>query len=125
MDEKIFNLRRYYFSFLYLSFVYVAVLILVIGKSVKPAQITDIEGIILGSIGVIPAAIIVLKKIKHIYEKSIYTKLLLLGQLPLVVGTIFSIFKSNYVYFFVEYLLFLLTYLLLLPTRKAVKNERA
>ncbi|MDQ7055122.1 MAG: hypothetical protein Q9M89_00880 [Persephonella sp.] len=51
MDEKIFHLRRYYFSFLYLSFVYVAVLLLVLGKDVKPAQITDIEGITLGSMG--------------------------------------------------------------------------
>ena len=125
MDKKIFNLRRYYFSFLYLSFIYVAVLILIIGKSVKPAKITDTDGIILGSMGIVPAVIIILRKIRYVYEKGIYIKLLLLGQLPLVVGTIFSIFKSNYVYFFVEYPIFLLTYLLLLPTGKAVKNERA
>ncbi|MBK3331876.1 hypothetical protein GWK41_02190 [Persephonella atlantica] len=125
MDEKIFNLRRYYFSFLYLSFIYVAVLIMVIGKGVKPVQITDIEGIILGSVGIVPAVIIILRKIRYIYEKSVYIKLLLLGQIPLVAGTFFSIFKSNYVYFFVEYPLFLLTYILLLPTRKAVKDERA
>ncbi len=125
MDEKIFNLRRYYFSFLYLSFIYVAVLIIVIGKGVKPVEITDVEGIILGGLGIIPAVIIILRKIRYIYEKNVYIKLLLLGQIPLVVGTFFSILKSNYVYFFVEYPLFLLTYILLLPTRKAVKNERA
>ncbi|WP_456392134.1 hypothetical protein [Persephonella sp.] len=127
MNEKIFHLRRYYFSFLYFSFVYLALLILVLRNNVKPVETGFVEQLLVGITAVVPAYILFKRKTGYIFGKNTYMKLLVLGQLPLVLGTLLSLMASNYIYFFLSYPIFLIAFLLLLPTRKAVEreNERA
>ncbi|NPA57818.1 MAG: hypothetical protein GXN94_00845 [Aquificae bacterium] len=122
MNEKLFHLRRFYFSFLFGSFIYLAILLLVIGKDTKPAEITVVDRLLLGITGIAPAYIFLLKSRKKLFKAENYIKALLIGELPLLVGTVLSIWKGNYIYFFLAYPIFLITALLLLPTKKSVEN---
>jgi len=126
MDEKIFQVRRYYFSFLYLSFLYLAVLILILRNNVKPVESEFLDQLIVGLTAVVPAYILFKRKTGYIFDKKIYLRLLTLGQIPLVIGTLLSLMTTNYIYFFLSYPIFLISFLLLLPTKGAVerKNER-
>ncbi|WP_293444688.1 hypothetical protein [Persephonella sp.] len=123
MNEKLFDLRRFYFSFLYLSFVYLGILLLILGSSVKHSQPDVMSQTILGLTGIVPAVILFLKKTRYIFEKKVYIKLLVFSQIPLIIGTVLSIVHFNYTYFLISYPIFLASCLLLLPTKKSVERE--
>ncbi|WP_096999704.1 hypothetical protein [Persephonella hydrogeniphila] len=123
MNEKIFNLRRMYFSFLYTSFIYIGLLLLILGKNVKPVKISFFEESVMAITGIIPAIIFFLKKTGYIFEEKRYAVLLLIGQIPLITGSLLSFIYSNYIYFFISYPIFLLVALVLLPTKKSVEKK--
>lgn len=123
MSEKLFKLRKYYFSFLYLSFVYLAILMLILGKNVKTFQLDFIIETILIITGIIPATFYLLRKTKYIFTENIYIKLLIVGQIPLLIGFLLSFFLKNYIYFLIAYPIFLLAYLVIIPTKKAVEGK--
>ncbi len=123
MNEKIIDLRRFYFSFLYVSFIYLGVLILLLGNNVKPSEPDLTTQTLIGFTGVIPAVIYFLKKSKYIFEKKLYIKLLIFCQIPLIVGTVLSLIHLNYIYFLISYPIFITGCLILIPTKKSVKGK--
>ena len=124
MNEKLFDLRRFYFSFLYLSFIYLGILLLFLGKRVKPLEPDITWEIIIGLTGVVPAVILFLKKTRYIFEKRIYIRLLILSQIPLIVGAAVSVINLNYTYFLISYPIFIAGCLILLPTKKSVERKK-
>ncbi len=123
MNEKLFDLRRFYFSFLYLSFIYLGILLLILGSRVKHSQPDLISQTLLGLTGTVPAVILFLKKTRYIFEKKVYIKLLIFSQIPIIVGTVLSMIHFNYIYFLISYPIFLAGCLLLLPTKKSVEGK--
>ncbi|WP_457639989.1 hypothetical protein [Persephonella sp.] len=123
MNDRIFELRRFYFTFLYLSFVYLGLLMLVLGKNVKPVNPGMFEQLLIGLSAVIPAYILFKRKTSYIFEKKEYLKLLTAGQIPLIIGTALSAVYSNYLFFFLSYPIFLTAFFILLPTKKAVERK--
>ena len=124
MKEKLFDLRRFYFSFLYLSFVYLGILLIFLGNNVKPSQPDIISQTVIGLTGVVPAVILFFKKTKYIFEKKRYIRLLIFSQIPLIVGTALSMIHFNYTYFLISYPIFIAGCLILLPTKKSVEGKR-
>ena len=124
MSEKLFQLRRYYFAFLYFSLFYIAVLIILLkNKNTQPAEFSLVDYVVFGVISCIPAAIFFIKQARYIYEKTIYLVLLSFGEIPLIVGFVYSLIKGNSIYLIVSYPVFILGYLILLPTKKAVEGK--
>ena len=123
MNEKLFNLRRLYFSFLYASFIYIGMLLLVLGKNVKPVKTDLFEESIIALTGIIPALALFLRKTGYIFEEKKYVFLLLTGHIPLITGTVLSFLHSNYIYFFISYPIFLLVAFILLPTKRSVEKK--
>ncbi len=124
MSEKLFQLRRFYFASLYFSLFYIALLIIIFkGRNIQPVEFSSLDYIVLGIISLVPAAIFFIKQIKYVYEKNIYFVMLIFGEIPLVIGFIYSLIKGNSIYLIISYPVFLLGYLLLLPTKKAVEGK--
>jgi len=123
MNEKLFDLRRFYFSFLYGSFVYLGILLIFLGKDVKPSEPDMVSQMIIGLTGIVPAVILFLRKTRYIFEKRMYVRLLILCQIPLITGMVLSMIKLNYIYFLISYPIFVAGSLILLPTRKSVEGK--
>ncbi|WP_051654768.1 hypothetical protein [Persephonella sp. IF05-L8] len=124
MSEKLFQLRRFYFASLYFSLFYIALLIIIFkGRNIQPVEFSSLDYIVLGIISLVPAAIFFIKQIKYVYEKNIYFVMLIFGEIPLIIGFIYSLIKGNSIYLIISYPVFLLGYLLLLPTKKAVEGK--
>ena len=124
MSEKLFQLRRFYFASLYFSLFYIALLIIIFkGRNIQPVEFSSLDYIVLGIISLVPAAIFFIKQIKYVYEKNIYFVMLIFGEIPLVIGFIYSLIKGNSIYLIISYPVFLLGYLLLLPTKKAIEGK--
>ncbi len=124
MNEKLFDLRRFYFSSLYLSFLYLGILLLILGSSVKSSEPDIISRTLIGLTGVVPAVILFLKKTRYIFEKKLYIKLLIFSQIPLITGTALSMIHFNYTYFLISYPIFIVGCLILLPTRKSFERKK-
>ena len=124
MSEKLFQLRRFYFASLYFSLFYIALLIIIFrGRNIQPVEFSSLDYIVLGIISLVPAAIFFIKQVRYIYEKNFYFVMLIFGEIPLIIGFIYSLIKSNSIYLVISYPVFLLGYLLLLPTKKAVEGK--
>ncbi|NPA12970.1 MAG: hypothetical protein GXO45_03165 [Aquificae bacterium] len=122
MGERLFHLRRYFFASLYTSFIYLALLILILRKDVSPMDTNQINQLIAGLTGVIPAFLWIRKKTNYIFLEDRYKKLLFIGHLPLIVGFILSVVNDNYIYFFITYPVFLLGHLIIFPTEREVSK---
>jgi len=124
MSEKLFQLRRFYFASLYFSLFYIALLIIIFkGRNIQPVEFSSQDYVVLGIISLVPAAIFFIKQVRYIYEKNFYFVMLIFGEIPLIIGFIYSLIKSNSIYLVISYPVFLLGYLLLLPTKKAVEGK--
>ncbi len=124
MSEKLFQLRRFYFASLYFSLFYIALLIIIFkGRNIQPVEFSSLDYVVLGIISLVPAAIFFIKQVRYIYEKNFYFVMLIFGEIPLIIGFIYSLIKSNSIYLVISYPVFLLGYLLLLPTKKAVEGK--
>ena len=124
MSEKIFQLRRFYFASLYFSLFYIALLIIIFrGKNPHPVEFSLMDYIVLGIISLVPAIIFFVKQVRYIYEKTFYFVMLSFGEIPLIIGFIYSLIRDNSIYLIISYPVFLLGYLLLLPTKKAVEGK--
>ncbi|WP_457641917.1 hypothetical protein [Persephonella sp.] len=126
MSKTLFELRRLYFVSLYTSFLYISLLLIIIRKNVKPAEIGIFDQIIFLVGSLIPAIFFILKRVKNIYIKNFYKKILFAGHIPLVIGFLMSLIWKNYLYFLIMFPVFILAYLIIIPTEKAVsrgKNE--
>lgn len=124
MSEKLFQLRRFYFASLYFSLFYIALLIIIFkGRNIQPVEFSSLDYVVLGIISLVPAAIFFIKRVRYIYEKNFYFVMLIFGEIPLIIGFIYSLIKSNSIYLVISYPVFLLGYLLLLPTKKAVEGK--
>lgn len=112
--NNFFKLRQYYFSFLFSSFFYISVLIIVSGK-LKPQPIKDTY-IYLLSISSLIILFTAFKRIKgNIFDIKIYRIYLILNQLPLIMGFFFSLTGKNYIYILNGFLIFLIGYMILIP----------
>ncbi len=124
MSEKLFQLRRFYFASLYFSLFYIALLIIIFrGKNVHPVEFSMIDYVVLGVISLVPAIIFFVKQVRYVYEKNFYFVMLVFGEIPLIIGFIYSLVRDNGIYLIISYPVFLLGYLLLLPTKKAVEGK--
>ncbi|WP_197017052.1 hypothetical protein [Persephonella sp. KM09-Lau-8] len=93
------------------------------GRNIQPVEFSSLDYVVLGIISLVPAAIFFIKQVRYIYEKNFYFVMLIFGEIPLIIGFIYSLIKSNSIYLVISYPVFLLGYLLLLPTKKAVEGK--
>ncbi|NPA53416.1 MAG: hypothetical protein GXO21_01970 [Aquificae bacterium] len=115
MDEILIKKRQYYFGFLFFSFVYFGLAILLLDKT-QPFSLNIYQQIpmIIGAI--IPAILFFLKKLENNLKN--YILLLFLGQIPLIIGFVLSIIYKNLLYLIVMFPVFILGYLILLPVER-------
>lgn len=123
MNEKLFDLRRFYFSFLYLSFIYLGILLISLGNRIKHSEPDLAPQIVIGLTGIVPAVMLFFKRTRYIFEKKVYISLLILSHIPLIVGTVISLIYLNYIYFLISYPIFIAGCLILLPTKKSVERK--
>ncbi len=113
MKQVLLEKRKYYFIFLFSSFVYIGLLILII-KNPAPFSLTVLDNVILGIGALVPAFLFFLRKTaKEDVDK--YKKILVLGHLPLLIGFFLSLLKMNLMYFLVMFPVFVLGYLIIIP----------
>ncbi|WP_297453842.1 hypothetical protein [Persephonella sp.] len=93
------------------------------GKNVHPVEFSMIDYVVLGVISLVPAIIFFVKQVRYVYEKNFYFVMLVFGEIPLIIGFIYSLVRDNGIYLIISYPVFLLGYLLLLPTKKAVEGK--
>ncbi len=112
MNREIFKKRQFYFGFLFSSFIYFGILMLIL-KKINPfsPDLTAYSLMISGS--VVPGALFFLKKKGKKLKNYIY--LLSLGHIPLIVGFFLSLFYKNFGYFLLMFPVFVLGYLVLIP----------
>lgn len=111
MKTEIIKKRKLYFGFLFSSFIYLGLLMILI-REPNPFKI-DIVSETFSILGALtPALIFFLRK------KVSYKNILIIGQFPLFVGFILSIFYQNILYFLIMFPIFILGYLIILPLEK-------
>ena len=120
MDEQITALRKYYFSFLYFSIIYFAVAILVVGKRGIIEEPELGQKFLLILTGLIPTFLFLyrFRFKKKFFYLSTYIKLLAIGELPIIIGFIMTLFSFNYYFILISFLIYILSYLVLLPVKK-------
>ncbi len=118
----LFQLRKTYFGFLFSVFIYFSLLLLILGKDVRPFNMSVFEEVLIFIASVIPALIFILKLKYKKFSKEIFLKLNLLNQVPLIIGFILSLLDKNYLYFLIMFPVFLLGVIFLIPTEKNIKG---
>jgi len=112
MDRILAKKRQYYFGFLFFSFVYFGIAILII-KEIKPFSLEILQEFFLILGALIPAVLFFLRN-KLVTLRG-YIILLLIGQIPMVIGFLLSVFYKNYIYIMMMFPVFVLAYLIVIP----------
>ncbi len=118
----LFQLRKIYFGFLFSVFIYFSLLLLILGKDVRPFNMGVFEEVLIFIASVIPALIFILKLKYKKFSKEIFLKLNLLNQVPLIIGFILSLLDKNYLYFLIMFPVFILGIIFLIPTEKNING---
>ncbi len=116
MNTGIIKKRKLYFSFLFASFIYIGLLMILI-RNPRPFMLNTFTEIFLSIGAITPALIFFLKK------KVDYKNVLILGHFPLIIGFFLSLIYQNIIYFLIMFPVFILGYLLILPLEKGENNE--
>ncbi len=120
--ENLLKVRQIYFGFLFSSFIYFALVILIIGKNTKKFEVDIFDEILLVFGSVIPAVIFFLKYRFKFLDKNNIIKLSILGHIPLLVGFLLAIINKNYLFLISMFPVFFLGYLIILPTEKNIRG---
>ncbi len=115
MKKDFIRKRQYYFGFLFFSFIYFGVAMLLV-KNVKPADFGLVQQGVMIIGAFIPALMFFLRN-KMVTIKK-YLLLLLLGQIPMVVGFVLTIFYKNFLYLLIMFPVFVLGYLIIIPIER-------
>ncbi len=114
MDKKLIKKRQFYFGFLFLSFIYFGIAMLVV-KQAKPLSFDLFQEVLIVIAGLIPAVLFFLRKK---YETKKYLFLLAIGQIPIVLGFLLSILYENLFYLIIMFPVFILGYLVIIPVKE-------
>ncbi len=115
MNVEIIRKRKLYFSFLFASFIYIGLLMILI-RNPLPFNFDLFVEILLFVGALTPAFIFFLRK------KLDYKFILAVGHFPLLIGFILSVIYQNMIYFLIMFPVFILGYLLIVPLEKGEKN---
>jgi len=122
MNPNLIYVRKTYFSFLFSSFIFFSMLILIIGKNTSPLNITGTFKIVSVLLAFIPTGLFLYRWKKRKVDKKTFLKLCIIGYIPIAVGTFFSIFYKNYLYFVLLFPIFFLSYLVIVPTQNFIED---
>jgi len=117
MEKEIFKKRQYYFGFLFSSFVYIGLLI-IIQKKTLPLNFGFYQQIFSFIGATIPALLFFLKKAGIDKNLRGYIYLLATGHIPLIIGFFLSIIFKNMLYILLMFPVFILGYLILIPVNR-------
>ncbi len=120
--ENLLKIRQVYFAFLFSSFLYFALLILIIGKDTLDFKIGIFEEILLLIGSSIPAVIFFLKRRLKLLNKENMIKLSVIGHVPLLIGFFLALLNKNYLFLISMFPVFFLGYLIILPTKKNLRG---
>jgi asparagine N-glycosylation enzyme membrane subunit Stt3 len=107
--DQLLEKRRLYFAFLFSSFIFFALLIL-LKIPLNPFDI-GYPVYILSIFSVLPAYLFFGRK------KISFKNQLILGYVPLIAGFVISIIFNNSIYFLISFPIFLLNYIIIMPRR--------
>ena len=115
--DNTFYLRRYYFTGLFSSIFYFALLLIIIGKAQNP-QVKDIYIYLITFTSIFIPYFVYLRVKGKLFKLNIYKINLAIGHIPLMFGFLFSFIEKNYVYLLASFPIFFINYLILMPWSK-------
>ncbi len=122
MNKNLILARKIYFSFMFSSFIFFALLILIIGKNLNPFIPDPVFKITSFMSALIPAGLFIYRwKSKKVNTRTFF-KLSFIGYIPVIVGFIISILYKNYLYFVLLFPVFFLSYLVIVPTKNFIEE---
>jgi len=120
--ENLLKLRQIYFGFLFSSFLYFAVVILVLGKNTKKFEISFFDEVLFIFGSVVPAVLYFFKRKERFLNQKNLIKFSIIGQIPLLIGFFLAIINKNYLFLISMFPVFFLGYLIILPTEKNIRG---
>ncbi|RMA97528.1 hypothetical protein [Hydrogenothermus marinus] len=115
--DNLLKKRQLYFASLFSSFIYFALIIILVGK-IKPYPIKDFYIYILTatSIVILITAFFTIKG--KLLDLKSYKLFLILNHIPLLLGFLLTIIGKNYIYILNGFFIFLIGYMILIPRGK-------
>ncbi len=122
MNPELIISRKIYFSFLFSSFIFLALLIMFFGKNISPLKFDTLFIVVSIAVSFIPAGLFLFRWYKKKVSKGTFIKLCVLAYIPVILGFLLSILYKNYLYFVLLFPVFFLSYLIIVPTNNFISK---
>ncbi len=120
MERNIIPFRKYYFIFLNAGLIYFGLAFVIVGKAKNSFRFSNFDIFLFSILSFIPAVLFLIRFFKgnSFWNLNAYKKLLLVAHIPLSIGFLLTVLKSNYYYLISIFPVFLLNFLILTPFKK-------
>ena len=122
MNKNLIYSRKIYFSFLFSTFIFFSLSMIILRQNLKPLVIDFTFETISIALSFIPAGVFLYRWKKKKVNTKTFIKLCIIGYIPIIVGFLLSLVYKNYIYMVLLFPIFLLSYLILVPTQNFIEE---